>query len=145
MTVKGEIQIERYRKAMLARDFFFAILRADCPRIAIENPTPLGIVELPPPSQIIQPYEFGHPYSKRTCLWLKGLPQLAPTDVLSAYEPYVNAGCKDAHGNYRKHQGGKDRDPKTRSKTFPGIANAMADQWGKEPDCLQLSLFDGGI
>ena len=145
MTVKGEIQIERYRKAMLARGFFFAILRADCPRIAIENPTPLGIVELPPPSQIIQPYEFGHPYSKRTCLWLKGLPPLAPTDVLSAYEPYVNGGCKDAHGNYRRFQGRKERDPKIRSKTFPGIANAMADQWGKEPDCLQLSLFDGGI
>lgn len=75
-------------------------------------------------------HRFGHPYSKRTCLWLKGLPPLKPTEIIENHEPYVNGGCKDAHGNYRRFQGRKERDPKTRAKTFPGIAKAMAEQWG---------------
>ena len=82
-------------------------------------------------TQAIQPYQFGHPYSKRTCLWLKGLPELVPTDIIDHHEPYVNGGCKDAHGNYRRFQGRKERDPKTRSKTFPGIAKAMSEQWSE--------------
>lgn len=78
----------------------------------------------------IQPYQFGHPYSKRTCLWLKGLPILMATDIImEGVTPYVNGGCKDAHGNYRRVQGRKERDPKIRAKTFPGIAKAMAEQW----------------
>lgn len=130
MRVKGEIQPERFEKAMEAKEFFMAFYNADCDHIAVENPTPMKLVGLPPYSQAIQPYLFGHPYSKRTCLWLKGLPPLFPTEVLSWHEPYVNGGCKDAHGNYRRFQGRKERDPKTRAKTFPGIAEAMAEQWG---------------
>lgn len=130
MRVNGEIQKDRYEKAMQAKSFFMRIFNADCNKIAIENPTPLKIVGLPPYTQAIQPYEFGHPYSKRTCLWLKGLPLLQPTNILSYHEPYVNGGCKDAHGNYRKFQGRKERDPKIRAKTFEGIAKAMAEQWG---------------
>ena len=130
MRVKGEIVKERYEKAMEAKQFFMDIWNADCPRICIENPTPMKLIGLPPYTQAIQPYWFGHPYSKRTCLWLKGLPPLMPTDVLAYHEPYVNGGCKDAHGNYRRFQGRKERDPKIRSKTFPGIAKAMAEQWG---------------
>ena len=130
MRVGGGIQAERYEKAMEAKSFFMRFFDAECPRIAIENPTPMKIVGLPEYSQAIQPYQFGHPYSKRTCLWLKGLPPLIPTEVLDWHEPYVNGGCKDAHGNYRKFQGRKERDPKTRAKTFPGIARAMAEQWG---------------
>ena len=130
MRVGGVIQQERYEKAMEAKAFFMRFYNADCPKIAIENPTPMKIVGLPEYSQAVQPYEYGHPYSKRTCLWLKGLPPLIPTDVLSWHEPYVNGGCKDAHGNYRRFQGRKERDPKTRAKTFPGIARAMAEQWG---------------
>ena len=130
MRVKGEIQPERFAKAMDAKEFFMAFYNADCDHIAVENPTPMKIVGLPPYTQAIQPYWFGHPYSKRTCLWLKGLPPLFPTEVLSWHEPYVNGGCKDAHGNYRRFQGRKERDPKTRAKTFPGIAKAMAEQWG---------------
>ena len=129
MRVKGEIQPERYAKAMEAKSFFMQFYNADCPRIAVENPTPMKIVGLPPYTQAIQPYQFGHHYSKRTCLWLKGLPKLVPTEIIDRHEPYVNGGCKDAHGNYRKFQGRKDRDPLTRSKTFPGIAKAMAEQW----------------
>lgn len=130
MRVKGVIQEDRYRKAMEAKAFFMQFYNADCPRIAIENPTPLRIIGLPAYSQVIQPYMFGHPYSKRTCLWLKGLPPLIPTDLVAEYEPFVNGGCKDAHGNYRRFQGRNERDPKTRSKTFSGVARAMAEQWG---------------
>ena len=130
MRVKGKIQTERLAKAMEGREFFLRCLNADCDRVAVENPTPMKIVQLPNCSQVIQPYEFGHPYSKRTCLWLRGLPPLMPTDILSYHEPWVNGGSKDAHGNYRKFQGRGGRDQKTRSKTFPGIAKAMAEQWG---------------
>ena len=141
MRVKGEIQVERLKKAMDAKQFFMQFLNADCERIAIENPTPMKIVGLPQYTQVIQPYEFGHPYSKRTCLWLKGLPLLKPTKILDHHEPYVNGGCKDAHGNYRRFQGRNERDPKTRSKTFDGIGQAMAEQWGIEQYEIQLSLF----
>lgn len=130
MRVKGVIQQERFEKAMEAREFFMKIWNADCDKICIENPTPMKIVNLPPYTQAIQPYEYGHPYSKRTCLWLKGLPLLKPTNILDHHEPYVNGGCKDAHGNYRRFQGRKERDPKTRAKTFQGIAEAFAQQWG---------------
>ena len=130
MRVNGQIQMERYEKAMAARDFFLAFWNADCPRIAIENPTPMKLVNLPAYTQAIQPYWFGHPYSKRTCLWLKNLPPLVPTEMIEHHVPYVNGGCKDSHGNYRKFQGRNERDPKTRAKTFHGIAKAMAEQWG---------------
>lgn len=132
MRVKGEINQERFQKAMEAKAFFMEFYNADCPRIAIENPPPMKIVGLPPYDQVIQPYDFGHPYSKRTCLWLKGLPPLFATEIMQDYEPYVNGGCKDAHGNYRRFQGRKERDKKTRSKTFLGIAKAMAEQWGRK-------------
>ena len=131
MRVGGVIVEERFQKAMEAKEFFMRFYNADCTRIAIENPTPMKLVGLPPYDQAIQPYMFGHPYSKRTCLWLKGLPILMATDILMEHEPYVNGGCKDAHGNYRKFQGRKERDPRTRAKTFPGIAKAMAEQWGR--------------
>lgn len=139
MRVGGVIQEERFKKAMEAKAFFMKFLEADCPRIAVENPTPMKIVGLPPYSQAIQPYEYGHPYSKRTCLWLKGLPPLMPTEILADHEPYVNGGFKDAHGNYIRFQGRKERDAKTRAKTFSGIAAAMAAQWGGETKCLDLS------
>lgn len=129
MKVNGEIVQDRFEKSMKAKEFFMSFYNSDCPKIAIENPTPMKIVGLPPYSQVVQPYMFGHPYSKRTCLWLKGLPILMATDIVSDYEPYINGGCKDANGNYRKFQGRKERDPKTRSKTFPGLAKAMAEQW----------------
>lgn len=132
MRVKGEIVKERYEKAMEAKEFFLKILNADCLKIAVENPTPMKIVGLPPYMQAVQPYQFGHPYSKRTCLWLKGLPKLKPTEVCDHHEPFVNGGFKDSRGNYKKFPGRKERDPIIRSKTFIGIARAMAEQWGAE-------------
>ena len=69
-----------------------AFLKAQCEKIAIENPTPASVFNLPKCTQVIQPYEFGHPYSKRTCLWLKGLPHLTPTEIVTDHVPFVSSG-----------------------------------------------------
>ena len=130
MRANGEIQKERYEKAMRAKEFFMAFYNADCPKIAIENPTPMKLIGLPPYTQAAQPYEYGHPYSKRTCLWLKGLPKLVPTQIITEHEPYVHGGSKYANGEYRRFKNRVAQDQKTRSRTFQGIARAMAEQWG---------------
>ena len=117
----GKLNEDRYKKGLLAKELFMTIYNADCPKIAIENPTPSKIFELPEKTQVIQPWWFGHPYSKRTQLWLKGLPKLIPTNIVE-----VESSCRKAGNWFNK--GGKDRQ-KNRSKTFPGIAKAMADQW----------------
>ena len=119
----GKLNKERYKKGLEGKKLFMAIYNADCPKIAIETPTPSKIYELPEKSQVIQPYQFGHPYSKRTQLWLKGLPLLKPTNIVE-----VESSCRKAGNWFNK--GGKDRQ-KNRSKTFPGIAKAMAEQWTK--------------
>ena len=106
--------------------FFIIIYNADCEKIAIENPIPSKVYGLPKYTQTIQPYEFGHPYQKKTCLWLKGLKPLQPTDVL----PKEKRQSTKIAGNWF-NKGGKERQ-KNRAKTFPGIAKAMAEQWGKE-------------
>lgn len=130
----GNISQERLAKAMKAKEFFMAILNADCDRIAIENPRPLKVVELPKPTQVIQPYQFGHPYSKATCLWLKGLPPLEPTEVLIEHKPYCPSNTGGVTRGQSYNKGGAIRaadDGVNRSKTFPAIAKAMAEQWGK--------------
>lgn len=126
---KGQLNEERYRLGVKAKDFFMNFINADCDKIAVENPIPTRIYGLPPYSQIIQPYEYGHPYSKKTCLWLKNLSKLQPTDVVEPICSWVSGGSKDSHGNKRNNTGMKFRDSKTKSKTFPGIAKAMAEQW----------------
>ena len=129
----GNISQERLAKAMEAKQFFLKILNADCDRIAIENPRPLKIVDLPKPSQVIQPYQFGHPYSKATCLWLKGLQPLEPTEVLTEYKPYCPSNTGGVTRGQSYNKGGAIRaadDCVNRSKTFDGIAKAMAEQWG---------------
>lgn len=128
---KGKLNIERYKKGLEAKDFFMQIYNADCDKICIENSVATKIYNLPNYSQIIQPYEFGHPYSKKTCLWLKNLPPLFPTKIVKDnIISWVSGGSKDQHGNPRKNKGTVFRDSKTRSKTFQGIAQAMAKQWG---------------
>ena len=89
---KGQIDKARFQKAMEAKAFFFRFLNADCDRVAIENPRPLKIVELPKEDQRIQPYQFGDPWSKLTYLWLKNLPPLVYTNVLAEWKPFVPAG-----------------------------------------------------
>ena len=126
--VAGEVDPIRYAQAMEARKFFMRFLEADCPKICVENPRPLKIVGLPKPTQIIQPYQFGHPYSKATLLWLKGLPPLNPTNILTEYTPYLpsNTGAFSRGGGGSR---GIAHDPVTASRTFQGVAKAMASQW----------------
>ena len=115
------------------KNFFMMFLNSSCPKIAVENPRPLKVVGLPKETQRIQPWQFGEPYTKLTYLWLKGLPELVPThDMKDIAVPWVNAGNFDHNHNRRKRVGvRKERDTKSRSKTFLGIAKAMAEQWGK--------------
>ena len=130
---KGQLNIERYQKGLKAKAFFLKILRADCEKIAIENPVPSKIYELPEKAQVIQPYEYGEPYTKKTYLWLKGLPLLQPTNIVKPLGPYV---CGNSHMWQKQAANGtvygKEKSAKHRSKTFKGIAKAMAEQWGKE-------------
>jgi len=129
---KGNIDTERLKKAMLAKEFFMKIYNAECKKIAIENPVSLKIVNMPQHTQQVQPYEFGHPYSKKTRLWLKGLPNLKPTDIIvDNIVSWVNGGSKNSKGEQRKNIGVKHK-AKNRSKTFLGIAKAMAEQWGTQ-------------
>lgn len=105
-------------RAARAAWFWQECWQANADKVCVENPTPAKGL-LPRPHQIIQPWEFGHPYTKRTCLWLRGLPPLLPTDILV--------------GKYTSwtHPNGSNKPAKHRSETFPGIAQAMAEQWGQ--------------
>ena len=123
---KGKLNRARLKLGMEGRGFFMLLWNADIPRIAVENPTPSKVYNLPPYTQVIQPYEFGHPVQKRTCLWLKGLPPLKPTKIVD------NPQSSKIPGNWF-NKGGKDRQ-KNRAKTFEGIAKAMAKQWGGHND-----------
>lgn len=124
----GNISQERLDLAMAAKSFFMTLLNAKIPKMAVENPTPLKIVSLPEHSQALQPYEYGHPYSKRTLLWLKNLPPLVPTELVEDYKPYLpsNTGGKKRGQKYQF----KNITQQESSKTFIGIAKAMANQWG---------------
>ena len=117
---------ERLKKGCEARELFFQFLNADCRRIAIENPTPLSFFQLPQYTQVIEPFQFGEPWRKRTCLWLKGLPALQPTEIVQPMGLWVGSSSKRDSKYILKSQ----RNSKTRSKTFHGIAEAMAEQWG---------------
>ena len=139
----GARAIERARNRDEAARFFMAFVEADAPCIAIENPIGWINTHYKKPDQIIQPYQFGHPYTKQTCLWLKGLPKLVPTEILQKPDGgWLNQQItKDGrYGGYggkwggrqdgRWHRYGDPEVAKERSKTFPGIAKAMAEQWG---------------
>lgn len=116
------LNLERFYKGLCGKALFETIRRADCDRISVENPTPSRIYGYDKPTQTIQPYEYGHPWSKRTNLWLKGLPKLAPTSVVQP-----ECGCHEAGTWFMR--GGAERQ-KNRSKLCEGFAEAMADQWG---------------
>jgi hypothetical protein len=119
---KKTLNKDRYLKGMEAVEFFMKLYNANIPKIAVENPIPSKVFGLPQYSQTIQPYEYGHPFQKRTCLWLKNLPNLKPTNIVE------KAQSTKIAGNWF-NAGGKERQ-KNRAKTFQGIADAMADQWG---------------
>lgn len=149
LAVSGARHFEKKRASGVQRDailFFCAFLVADCKRMCIENP--VGIMSgeyiktyypdicekysLPKePTQYIQPYEYGDPYRKRTCLWLKGLPRLKPTDIVQP--ELVSYTCRNGKKvtfsrDYVKASGNRG---KIRSKTYAGVARAMAEQWGR--------------
>ena len=127
---KGQIDEERFAKAMEAKAFFMAFYNADCERISIENPVPLSVVQLPEKTQVIQPCEFGHPYTKKTYLWLKGLSPLVPTNRVEPVGPYVCGNSEIWKKQAAKGTVyGKEKSAAHRSKKFPGIAKAMAGQW----------------
>lgn len=101
-----------------AVEFFMAIVGAPCRRIAIENPIGIMSTRYRKPDQIIQPWQFGHGETKAMCLWLKNLPLLVPTNIVSGRNPRVH------------HASPGPQRWKERSRTLPGIASAMAEQWG---------------
>lgn len=143
LAVSGAKHFEKKRadgRQREAIEFFMKFINADCPRIAVENP--IGIMSgdyvkthfpdlaekynLPiKPSQIIQPYEYGDEAQKSTCLWLKGLPLLKPTNIVGKGEMHITPSGKMIPKWYSNCGNRKIN----RSKTFPGISEAMADQW----------------
>lgn len=125
---KGQIDPVRYKKGLEAKEFFMMFYNADCSKIAIENPVSSKLFKMPKYTQEIQPWMFGHPYTKKTRLWLKGLHKLVPTNIVEPIAPYVPAGTgRKDRSKYGAAKRGEDA--RNRSKTFPGIAKAMAEQW----------------
>lgn len=110
---------DKQREQAEALDFVRLLLDAPIPRIALENPVSIISSRIRKPDQIIQPWQYGHGETKRTCLWLKGLEPLKPTNVVDGRENRIH---RMAPGPNRW---------KERSKTYQGIAEAMAEQWGK--------------
>lgn len=126
------LNTERYEKGLQGKAFFMQIYNANCDKVCIENPIPSKVYELPQYTQTIQPYEFGHPYTKKTCLWLKNLPKLEPTNIVEPIGTFCPSGSYSGKHD-EKHKGIFTRDrAKNRSKTFEGIARAMASQWSAE-------------
>lgn len=146
LTVAGNrwFNVERYGDRAIARrmerekaiKFFMRLTEAECEHVAIENPVGIMSSVYRKPDQIIQPYYFGDRARKGTCLWLKNLPLLVPTNMVDPGEILPGGYSVGASANYARDENGKilawndPRTAKARSKTFPGIANAMAEQWG---------------
>lgn len=121
LAVSGARWFEEKRKdgrQQKSIDFFMQFTNVNCYKVAIENPIGIMSTIYRKPDQIIQPWQFGHGETKATCLWLKGLPELKPSDIVEGRKQRI---WKMAPGPNRQ---------KERSKTFPGIAKAMAEQWG---------------
>ena len=128
---KGIVDFERLAKAMEAKNFFMCLLNAPIPRICVENPKPLNILGLPAETQIIQPWMFGEPYTKKTLLWLKNLKLLTRTNVITqGVVPFCPSNTSRKLGGKSLGAAKRGNDSKNRSATFQGIADAMANQWG---------------
>ena len=119
----GIINEERYKRGLEAKAFFMKIFNANCSRIAIENPVHNSIFDMPAYSQQIQPFMFGHPVTKKTRLWLRGLPILMATDIVPVEGTWLPSSHSKSNGVC------VTRKSLNRSKTFPGVARAMAAQW----------------
>jgi hypothetical protein len=125
-----------------AIEFFMLFTNLDCPKVAIENPVGIMSTYFRKPDQIIHPYQFGHPTRKKTCLWLKGLPKLVPTNVVEPEIIRFANGKTDSDWHYNTLHLPSEERSKIRSKTFPGIAKAMAEQWGNGQQIKSLRKSD---
>lgn len=110
-------------------DFFMLFTNLTCPLVAIENPVGIMSRLYRKPDQIIQPWQFGHPETKSTCLWLKGLPKLQPTNIVIPEYIYARNGKRYSPAHWNNPSGGNPERSKLRSKTYKGIAEAMVTQW----------------
>lgn len=134
LAVSGARHFEKKRadgRQQQGIDFFMKVINAPIPRMAVENPIGIMSSIYRKPNQIIQPWEYGHKTTKATCLWLKDLPLLKPTNIVEKGEFVVFPSGKRMSKWYddsAKHSP-KERE-KIRNKTFQGIADAMAEQWG---------------
>lgn len=127
----GEKAIQRQKDREEAIKFFMLFANANCPRIAIENPVGVMSTTYRKPNQIIHPYMFGDPERKATCLWLKGLTELKATNIVKPNViTYKNGKGTDSPWHMNTKGLPKEERARMRSKTFPGIAAAMAEQWG---------------
>ena len=130
----GDKAIQRIKSQKEAIKFFMEFANADCEKTAIENPIGIMSTNYRKPNQVIHPWMFGHPTTKSTCLWLKGLPKLIPTNIVEVdtddVYSYVAKNGKIKHDSRNRSKCKKEERSKHRSKTFPGIAKAMAEQWG---------------
>ena len=120
----------RQKQRKEAVDFFMAIANADCDRIAIENPVGVISSQWRKPDQYIEPYMFGDPEKKKTGLWLKGLPLLKPTSIVEPVIIHCKSGANEPRWHMETMKLPPNERAKARSKTFPGIAAAIAEQWG---------------
>lgn len=133
----GLLNIPRYYEGLCGKALFLAVWAADCEKVIIENPTPSKIFDYPEPTQAIQPYQFGHPFTKKTLLWERGVEPLIPTNIVEPEQTWCPSGSYS--GKHEKRNKGMfttDR-ARNRSKTFPGIAKAMAEQWAGPADRLE--------
>lgn len=127
----GDKAIQRHKDRKEAINFFMHFVNADCEKIVIENPVGIMSSAWRKPDQIIQPWQFGDAFEKKTCLWLKGLPRLQPTNIVDIPRRKVFDSGKSMPAWYADAWTlPKEERAKLRSKTFPGIAEAMAEQWG---------------
>ena len=124
----GNKAIKRHADRDKAIDFFMLFANANCDKIVIENPVGVMNTQWRKPNQIVQPYHFGDPFEKRTCLWIKGLPILEHTNVVEPPPRQQIKGGKSM-ATWYSNAPHKER-AKIRSKTFEGLARAMAEQWG---------------
>lgn len=126
----GKKAEERQKQREKAIEFFMKFTDLKCPRVCIENPIGVMSSFYCKPTQIIQPYQFGHSERKATCLWLKGLPALKPTNIVTPDIIKLKSGKTDSRLHYETLKLPAEERAKMRSKTFEGIALAMAEQWG---------------
>ena len=120
----------RQKQRKEAVDFFMAIANADCDKIAIENPVGVMSTQWRKPDQYIEPYMFGDPEKKKTGLWIKGLPLLKPTNIVEPVIIHCKSGANEPRWHMETMHLPKAERSRARSRTFIGIAKAMAEQWG---------------